>query len=205
MLLQTTLITGLLVQRARRPRAEREVSELFGRLIAAQETERSRIARDLHDDVSQRIAALSIAMSSLKRKLLGDVDGSTTVAALSAIQRDTAALAAGVRQVSHDLHPSLPQHTGLVPALNALCALFGKRTAKDVQLSIANDGKGFDLANTRGRADGLGLVSIDERVRVLRGTVDVETRPGAGTLIVVRLPSRDLPRRVDATALPGQA
>ena len=55
------------------------------------------------------------------------------------------------------------------------------------------------------RADGLGLVSIDERVRILRGSVEIETQPGAGTLIVVRIPSSDVTRRVDDTALPVQA
>lgn len=219
--------------------SHRQVSELFGRLITAQETERSRIARDLHDDVSQRIAALSIAMSSLKRKLLGGVDDEAIVTSLGAIQRDTATLAEEVRHVSHDLHPSLLQHSGLVPAVNALCTQFGKlhgiavtcdaiahitsiesdialclyrvtqealhnigkhaqarkvavqltRTEEGVQLSIADDGKGFDLANIRARSAGLGLVSIDERVRLLRGTVDIETQPGAGTIVMVRIPT----------------
>ena len=253
MLLQTALIAGLMVQGARRRRAEREmrehqdlletsnrhISELFGRLITAQETERSRIARDLHDDVSQRIAALSIAMSGLKRKLLGGTDDERLVASLAAIQRDTAILADEVRSVSHELHPSLLQHTGLVPAMDALCAQFGKlhgitvtchaiaritsiesdialclyrvtqeglhnigkhaqartvavqltRTEEGIQLSIADDGKGFDLASIRSRAAGLGLVSMDERVRLLRGTVDIETQPGAGTIVMVRIPT----------------
>ena len=266
-LLETTLIAGLMVQGARRRRAEREmrehqrlleashhqISELFGRLITAQETERSRIARDLHDDVSQRIAALSIAISSLKRKLLGGAIDESAVVALDAIQRDTATLAEEVRHVSHDLHPSLLQHTGLVPALTALCAQFGKqqeiavtcgavpdlepidadtalclyrvtqeglhnvgkhalarrvdvrltRTANGVQLSIADDGKGFNLATTRDCAGGLGLVSIDERVRILRGSVDIETNPGAGTLIVVRLPLSAVIRLGTTATLPA--
>ena len=51
--------------------SNQQISDLFGRLIAAQETERTRIARDLHDDVSQRIAGLSIMISGLKRRLSG--------------------------------------------------------------------------------------------------------------------------------------
>ena len=115
-LLQSALIAGLLVQNDRRRRAETEmrenqrmleasnlqVSELFGRLIAAQETERTRIARDLHDDVSQRIAALAIAMSNLKRRLSGSTVGGEVATAVSAMQRDTAALAQEIRAVSHD-------------------------------------------------------------------------------------------------------
>ncbi len=206
-------------------------------------------------------AAGAVAWESALREVLGDALGSRLdfhseyIDSLSAIQRDTAALAEEVRHVSHDLHPSLLQYTGLVPALTALCAQFGKqrgiavtchavpdlepidadtalcvyrvtqealhnagkhaqalrvdvqltRTATGVQLSIADDGKGFELANTRGRVDGLGLVSIDERVRILRGSVDIQTQPGAGTLIVVRLPSSDVTRRVDDTAFPAEA
>lgn len=264
--LQATVITGLLVHARRRRRAERDhqrvseanhrqITELCGRLIAAQEGERSRIARDLDDDVSQRIAALSISISSLKRKLLGGAADESTVVAMTAIQRDTAALAEEVRHVSYNLYPSLLQHTGLLPALSGFCTQFGNqrgitvtccavadlgpidadtalclyrvtqealynvakhaqarrvdvrvtRTANGVQLSIADDGKGFDLTNTRERANGVGLVSIDQRVRTLGGTVHIETRPGGGTLIVVRLPSSDGTRRVNGTALPVQA
>ena len=54
--------------------SNKQISDLFGRLIAAQETERTRIARDLHDDVSQRIAGLSIMISGLKRRLRGEPD-----------------------------------------------------------------------------------------------------------------------------------
>ena len=54
--------------------SNQQISDLFGRLIAAQETERTRIARDLHDDVSQRIAGLSIMISGLKRRLIGQPD-----------------------------------------------------------------------------------------------------------------------------------
>ena len=88
MVLQTAFVAGLLVHYVRRQRAEQEMREhhrllqashdrisgLLGRLIAAHDHERARIARDLNDDVSQRLAALSIAMSSVKRKLAAGVD-----------------------------------------------------------------------------------------------------------------------------------
>ena len=249
--LQTALITGLLLQSARRRRAEREmrekqkmleasnrqISELFGRLIATQETERSRIARDLHDDVSQRIAALSLSMGSLKRKLSNKAGNSDEVAELSAMQRDAVALAEGVRNVSHDLHPSTLQHAGLVTALGEFCGQFGRlhslaitfnaapdlgqidgtaalclyrvvqealhnvakhaqardvtvsltRSGDVVHLSIVDDGKGFHLAGERGHGGGLGLISIDERVRVMGGQMAVDTRPGGGTRLSVSI------------------
>jgi signal transduction histidine kinase len=252
LLLQTALIAGLLVQRARRRRAERQmrdhqhmlessnrqISELFGRLIAAQETERTRIARELHDDVSQRIAALALNMSSLKRTLQGSGEPGDALTVLGAMQTDTATLAQEIRHVSHDLHPSVLQHAGLVPALNAYCGQFGKlhglsirfaaashlgairedvalclyritqealhnvakhAAASEVSVSLAGDadrlqlaivdnGKGFTLAGTRGHRMGLGLVSIDERARMLGGQVTIDTRPGGGTRVAVGLP-----------------
>ena len=51
--------------------SHRQIQDLAGRLIASQEVERARIARDLHDDLSQQIAGLSIALSALKRRVAG--------------------------------------------------------------------------------------------------------------------------------------
>ena len=107
-----------------------QISDLFGRLIAAQETERTRIARDLHDDVSQRIAGLSIMISGIKRKIHRQPAEAEVVANLTSLQQHTIALADEIRHVSHDLHPSQLQHTGLVAALSAYCAAV-RETAGD--------------------------------------------------------------------------
>ena len=247
-LLQSALIAGLLIQSARRRRAEtrmrehqqmleasnRQISELFGRLIAAQETERTRIARDLHDDVSQRIAGLSIAMSGLKRMLARNQADPGISAVLDGMQRDATTLAEEIRHLSHDLHPSALQHSGLVSALSAVCSQFEiqqrisvtyradsdvgivdrdsalglyritqealhniakhaaaqrvdvtlSRSANGLQLSIADDGRGFNPAHPRG----LGLVSIDERARLLGGFAEIATQAGRGTLVRVEIP-----------------
>ena len=229
---------GLRENQARLQVSHQQVSDLFGRLIAVQETERTRIARDLHDDVGQRIAGLSIAMSNLKRKLGGRLDDAS--AAQAAMQRETVSLADETRHVSHDLHPTALQHAGLVSALRTACRNFEQRqgiavvfyAADDlgpisqdaelglyrvaqgvlrnvskhagagrvevrlmpipvgVQLSIADDGKGFNLSDTRSCAVGLGLVTIDERVRSMKGQVEIRTTPGGGTLVQVQVPVR---------------
>ena len=226
---------GLRENQARLEASSEQISSLFGRLIAAQETERTRIARDLHDDIGQRIAGISIAMSGLKRKLDAH---DPALEAVTAMQRETIALADGVRQVSHELHPTLLQHAGLVEALRGLCAQYQKlhdfaveyraepgldalphdaalalyrvaqeglrnvskhagasqvelsltRVEDGVQLSIVDNGRGFDLPDSRSGADGLGLRSIDERVRFLRGRVDIQTAAGHGTRLQVRIP-----------------
>ena len=100
--------------------SDREIQHLAGRLIAAQEVERSRIARDLHDDTSQQLAGLAIALSALKRGL-GAWPGSEDLQAdVTSLQQRTIALAANLRHVSHDLHPSVLEHSGLVAALTAV-------------------------------------------------------------------------------------
>ena len=126
---QSALIAGLIVQRARRRRTEvalRQSSEqnqdLAGRLIHAQEAERTRIARDLHDDLSQQLAGLGIMLSGLRRKVDkrgADPDIDQTVTTL---QDRTSALAQSLRNLSHELHPSVLQHAGLVATLRSHCA-----------------------------------------------------------------------------------
>ncbi|HXI32422.1 MAG TPA: histidine kinase, partial [Vicinamibacterales bacterium] len=132
--LQSALITGLVIQGARRRRTERALREreaelrrssernqdLAGRLITAQEAERSRIARDLHDDVSQQIAGLAIMLSGLKRSLLRPPERVNET--LATLQDRTTSLADTLRHLSHELHPGLLRHAGLVAALKQHCA-----------------------------------------------------------------------------------
>jgi two-component system sensor histidine kinase UhpB len=101
-------------------RSYARVQELAGKLIAAQELERTRIARDMHDDVNQQLAAMSITVSGLRSGL---PPGTAELArSLTALQDRMIALSDQVRQLSHDLHPGTLEHVGLVPALRAHCA-----------------------------------------------------------------------------------
>ena len=69
------------------------------------------------------------------------------------------------------------------------------RTTDGIELTIADDGRGFDLAGTRVKGAGLGLVSIDERVRLLGGRVRIDTQPQGGTTVQVRIPAGVRPAR----------
>jgi integral membrane sensor domain MASE1 len=91
-----------------------QIQSLVGRLITAQEAERTRIARELHDDLSQQLAALSIACSGLKRRLSSEV--AEAQQEVVRLQQQTIALSEDIRHVSHDLHPGVLQHAGLVAA-----------------------------------------------------------------------------------------
>ena len=218
--------------------ANQKLQELAGRLIAAQEIERGRIARELHDDVSQQVAGLSIALSAVKRRV-AELPGTRDLYAdVSALRERTIMLAEAIRNVSHELHPSVLQHAGLVEALTAYCADLQRRepltvvftadgdfapTSNDLalclyrvaqealrnvvthaharradihlrrsgdvtELTIADDGIGFDIDEARSSLKGLGLISISERVRLAGGAVSIITEVNKGTRLRVAVP-----------------
>jgi signal transduction histidine kinase len=128
-LAQTILIAGLLVQRARRRQAEEQVRsreaelhasyirlrELGARLLNAQDAERSRIARDLHDDISQQVALLSIDLDLLRGAVLGSAND-LAEDVFNRVQQ----LARSVHDLSHNLHPAKLRLIGLVAAISGL-------------------------------------------------------------------------------------
>jgi signal transduction histidine kinase len=129
LLAQAALIAGLLIHRAKRQDAERQmrrsqaallqsyerVRNLGSRLLTAQEGERSRIARELHDDISQQLAVLQWNL-----KLLGrTVQGHAEAVAAEAVKR-AEEITTNVRDLSHRLHPARLRLVGLVEALDGL-------------------------------------------------------------------------------------
>lgn len=199
-----------------------EIRRLSGRLIAAQEDERRRIARELHDDFSQRLAAAAIAAGQGQ---------------MEAVRQQLASIADDVHALSRRLHPAILEDLGLHAALSAYArssferggppvnlemegptdalgpdiALAIYRIVQEalrnaarhaeaqevtvrlvtgpgvVSLDISDDGQGFDR-NQPGFRPGLGLASMEERVRLLGGSWSLHARPGLGTHISVRLP-----------------
>jgi signal transduction histidine kinase len=127
--IQTALIAGLLVQRRRRRRAEANLREsqnallvsykrnrdLAARLLRAQEAERSRIARELHDDICQRVLLLTIELESVARINNG---GGAAASALTVARE----ISTSLHELSHQLHPARLRVIGLVCALESLCA-----------------------------------------------------------------------------------
>lgn len=101
LLLQSLAITSLLLERRRRHAAEERLRQLSGRLITAQEEERARLARDLHDDASQRLALLAIELDQLRAGELAD---------------SVRALSADLHRMAHQLHPAILDKLGLLPA-----------------------------------------------------------------------------------------
>jgi signal transduction histidine kinase/ABC-type uncharacterized transport system substrate-binding protein len=153
---QLLLIAGLLVQRARRRRAEEtirareatlrtsyeRIQQLAGKLINAQEATRAGIARDLHDGVCQELAGLSMSVGTLKRSS-GDIQDARTQQALSKLLDETLSVCEGIRRLSHDLHPTTLRLLGLATALKAHCAEIEKRHR--LQVRFRADGEFGDV------------------------------------------------------------
>jgi two-component system sensor histidine kinase UhpB len=251
LLAQSALIAGLLVQRTKRQRVERElrgserelrssqaklrgsydrIRDLSRRLLGEQEAERARIARELHDDITQQLAILSIELDGLRSDQL-EVRSAKH---LSRAMETTQGISTSVRELSHRLHPSKLRLIGLVAALDnlrcdlstphlpiAFChdsvpeidqniALCLFRVAQEalgnavkhsdaghiwvdltggpasVALTITDDGKGFDANGLPN--EGLGLVSMRERVESVGGVLEIHSTPASGTRLRVTVP-----------------
>ena len=135
-LLITAVAVGLLARNLKRSavqsrEAEREIKALSARLIDAQEEERGRIARELHDDFGQQIAALSIGMSNLKRQLPAEPSEAREQGDL--IQKRLVEVSESIRRLSHELHPAVLEYSGLGAAVRGYCSEFGLLT--NIQIS----------------------------------------------------------------------
>lgn len=213
-----------------------QIRNLLGKLIDAQESERRRISRELHDDLNQKIATLSMGISQLKRRL--PMQETALVGELDQLRENAATLTNDVRNLSHQLHPAVLEHLGLVTALESYTSNFGAEEQIDVELTaeigteripfqvsiclyrvaiealrnvarhsgatsaaislkrldgalelqVSDSGKGFDVETFK-NGGGLGLISVEERLRLLQGSCEIYSAPGRGTTLVVTVPS----------------
>ncbi len=123
-------VGGIGIDVTERMKAREALQLLAGRLIHAQEEERARIARELHDDFSQRLALLGIGLGQLWKSLpKSDLkERASVMEMLEAIKEITSDMHA----LSHQLHSSKLEHVGLVPALNGLCKEMGAKYQLDI-------------------------------------------------------------------------
>jgi PAS domain S-box-containing protein len=226
---------GMVADVTERKQAEDALSSVSRRLIEAQEQERARIARELHDDLSQRMALLGISLAQFEQ---GMPDLSSQARQQMHIMAEVVTeVSSEIHNLSHQLHPSKLDTLGLVAAVDGLCrelsdqhdlqvlfvnsdipgqipkdvtlCLFrivqealrnvlkhsGAANAKvelsghddRIDLCISDSGAGFRPESAKGEA-GLGLVSMRERLRLVRGHLSIESRPSHGTRIHVRVP-----------------
>jgi len=212
-----------------------ELRLLAGSLIQAQEDERRRIAREMHDDWTQRLAVLAIDAAKLEMQL---DPSSNAYRLLQEMRGELVGLSEDVHALSRQLHPSILDDLGLADALRSECASVARReriavafrsdeiaaslpkdvalcvyrvaqealrnvvkhaqtqearvslksSGREIILTVQDRGIGFDAAGMRSRR-GLGLSSMGERVRLVRGKVSVDSAPGQGTTVTVRVPA----------------
>jgi signal transduction histidine kinase len=218
-----------------RKHADEERLELSGRLIRAQEDERSRLARELHDDFNQRLAVLAIDLERTAA-IISDSPLQAT-RRLHELWKSVSEIGADLHSLSHRLHSSTLECLGLVLSVSSYCRDFTEQqdvqvdfTHKDVprdipaeaalcifrivqeglrnikkhsgatraevrlegvsdalHILLADEGVGFDTTN-RSTRTGLGIRSMEERLRVLGGRIDIRSHPAQGTTIEVWVP-----------------
>ena len=113
-------------------RAEQESRELSRRLIRAQEEERAMLARELHDDVSQRLAVLAIEVGCAEPVA---ADGEQAEA-MRAVREGLVALSEDIHSLAYQLHPSILEELGLAEALRAECERRSRRGGLDLSVDF---------------------------------------------------------------------
>jgi len=212
--------------------SQRMERDAFRRVVEAQELERRRLARELHDETGQALTSILLGLKGLEDA----IGGAEARAAVADLRELVVATLRDVRRLAVELRPKVLDDFGLVPALERLTESFAEQTEIDVHfetglgnerlspevetalyrivqesltnvvkhaharfvsivlarkpdavaLVIEDDGRGFDPADTR--EGGFGLEGMRERVGLLEGKLQVESRDGAGTTIVAEVP-----------------
>ena len=113
--------------------SRQELRALAGRLINAEEQERKRISRELHDDLNQKLALLALDTDNLMAMAFSSRDKIRKQ--LFNLRTRIVELSQDVREISHKLHPSILEDLGLTAALNDLCEEFSAREGIEVQFT----------------------------------------------------------------------
>ena len=228
-------IVGMIADITERKLAEAALSRARLRSIEAQEQERSRIARELHDDIAQRLALLTVELHQLQANANGQ--SAEIRERLEQLARQSAEIASDTQSLSHELHSARLDYLGLTAAVKGFCREFSKRqqmeidfkshdvpatlppeislclfrvlqeglsnsakhsggqsfvvrlwgTPDEICLSVGDSGAGFDSEAVK-ESLGLGLVSMEERLALVNGTLCIDSRPNLGTTIYARVP-----------------
>jgi PAS domain S-box-containing protein len=215
--------------------ARATLSNLNRRLMEAQEQERSRLARELHDDVCQQMTVLALDLDHLGKNIPESEADARQQA--KNLHDEVSALASHVSGISHRLHSSKLDVLGLAAAAGTFCNEFSsragvivefvhesvprtlppdvainlfrvlqealsnaakhsgasrcyvslRRTNGQLQLAVRDEGKGFDT-EAAVASSGLGLVSMQERLKLVNGGVHIESKVGAGTTVRATVP-----------------
>jgi len=239
-------IVGMVADITERKQAEEALASAKGRLIEAQEEERTRIARELHDDIGQRLALFTVQLDQLQ---LSNGHLSAEVRErLEELRKQALEMSRDIQSMSHQLHSARLEHLGIASAAQGLCREFSERqhveidcktfdlppqiepavslclfrvlqealhnslkhsgvgrfevrlwaAREEIHLSVRDSGAGFNSETAR-NGRGLGLISMEERLKLLNGKFSVESQPNRGTTIHARVPLNSVGGRLRAT------
>jgi PAS domain S-box-containing protein len=216
--------------------AEEALSGVSRKLIEAQEQERTRIGRELHDDIGQRLAMLAVELQQLRED---PPDLPQVRSRMGELQKQTSEIADDIQSLSHELHSAKLQYLGIAAAMRGFCKEFGEQqkveidfqthdlpspvppdislclfrvlqealhnsakhsgvrhfevqlwgTSDEIHLTVRDSGAGFDREAAR-KSRGLGLISMEERLKLLNGTFSIESQPNRGSTIHAGVPLR---------------
>jgi signal transduction histidine kinase len=228
------LVGDIFTNALARKQADEAFRALASKILTAQELERRLLAREMHDDWTQRLAVLGLDVAMLEKSI---ADPATAAPLIFTIQERLVALSGDMHDMSRQLHPAILDDLGLVEALRSECDAFSRReriavdyrgdavpqavapdvglcvyrvaqealrnlakhaavsncwvtltaVGKTLELTVRDEGIGFDPANGH-HAPGIGLASMEERVRLARATLTVTSAPGQGTTVAVSAP-----------------
>ena len=214
-----------------RKRAEQALAEMTRKLIEAQEQERARIGRELHDDINQRLAMLAVELDQLQD------NPSEVQSRVEELLKQTTEISNDVQALSHELHSSKLEYLGIAAAMRSFCREFGEQqkveidfqthdlpsplppdidlclfrvlqealhnavkhsgvrhfqarlwgTSEEIHLTVSDSGSGF-VSEVARESRGLGLISMEERLKLVNGTFSIESQPKRGTTIHARVP-----------------
>ncbi|HEY7403364.1 MAG TPA: PAS domain S-box protein [Candidatus Angelobacter sp.] len=228
-------IVGMIADITERKRAEEALAAARNKLIEAQEQERTRIARELHDDIGQRLTLLTLELEQLRRSSPGLP--AEVLQRLDELRNDAMEMGTDLQSLSHELHSSKLEYLGIAAVTQGFCREFAEKQKVEIDcktrdlpvplpppvalclfrilqealhnslkhsgvrhfevrlwgaqdgahLTVKDAGAGFDREEARaGR--GLGLISMEERLKLLDGTLLIESQPNRGTTIHARVP-----------------
>ena len=218
-----------------RKQAEEALSGMSRKLIEAHEQERTRIGRELHDDIVQRLALLAVQLDGVQQ----DVPDSATELGrqIGDLRKQTTQITNDVQSLSHELHSSKLEYLGIVGATKIFCKEFGERqrleidfqthdlpaalptdlsltlfrvlqealrnatkhsgvkrfevklwgSSGEIHLNVSDLGVGFD-SGAAVKSTGLGLTSMQERLRLVGGELSITSQAKRGTTIYARIP-----------------
>jgi PAS domain S-box-containing protein len=176
-------LTGVTVDVTERRRAEAAVHDLSRRLIRAHEAERALLARELHDDLSQRLAVLAIETGRAELA----ARGGTEAESLRAVREGLVSLSEDVHALAYQLHPSILEELGLSEALQTECDRFLRQGEVDVstQLDSSTAIPGPDAALCLFRVAQEALRNVTRHANASSVSISMHPRDG-GLVLTVR-------------------